>query len=41
MNCYITFFDLDHTITSAISGNVLARSAYKKGLMSLSDIIYK
>ncbi len=38
VNSYIAFFDLDRTITGAISGNVLAREAYKKGLMSLSDI---
>jgi HAD superfamily hydrolase (TIGR01490 family) len=37
---YIAFFDLDHTITGEISGNVLAREAYRKGLMSLSNIIY-
>jgi len=36
---YIAFFDLDRTITAKISGNVLAREAFKKGLMSLSDII--
>jgi len=40
VNSYIAFFDLDRTITGAISGNILAREAYKKGLMSLSDIIY-
>jgi len=39
VNSYIAFFDLDRTITSAVSGNVLARSAYKKGLMSHSEMI--
>ncbi len=37
---YIAFFDLDRTITGAISGNVLAREAYRKGLMSFSDILH-
>jgi HAD superfamily hydrolase (TIGR01490 family) len=36
---YIAFFDLDRTIGSAISGNALTRRAYKKGLMSRSDMI--
>src|SRR5450759_169403 len=31
---YIAFFDLDATITKAISGNALARVAFKKGLMT-------
>jgi putative phosphoserine phosphatase / 1-acylglycerol-3-phosphate O-acyltransferase len=33
---YIAFFDLDRTITGAISGNALTGAAYKKDLMSLS-----
>lgn len=37
---YIAFFDLDRTIIRAVSGNVLALEAYKKGLMSLSDMIH-
>ena len=40
MNRYIAFFDLDRTITKAVSGNVLALTAYRKGLMSNSDIMY-
>jgi HAD superfamily hydrolase (TIGR01490 family) len=40
VNSYIAFFDLDRTITRAISGNVLTLSAYRKGLMSTSDILY-
>ncbi len=40
MNSYIAFFDLDRTIIKAVSGNVLALSAYRKGLMSNSDMIY-
>lgn len=35
---YIAFFDLDRTITKAISGRVLAHRAYKKGLMNRLDI---
>jgi HAD superfamily hydrolase (TIGR01490 family) len=35
---YIAFFDLDLTITKAISGRVLAQRAFKKGLMNRSDI---
>ena len=40
---YIAFFDLDRTITKAISGNALARGAFKKGLItssSLAHVIY-
>jgi HAD superfamily hydrolase (TIGR01490 family) len=37
---YIAFFDLDRTITNAVSGNELALAAYRKGLMSYSDILY-
>ena len=35
---YIAFFDLDRTITKAISGRALARRALKKGFMKGSDI---
>lgn len=37
---YIAFFDLDRTITGKISGNILAREAFRKGLMSFSDIMH-
>lgn len=40
---YIAFFDLDRTITKAISGNELARVAFRKGLMTspaLAHAIY-
>jgi HAD superfamily hydrolase (TIGR01490 family) len=37
---YIVFFDLDGTITKAISGRALARGAFKKGLMKHIDLIY-
>ncbi|OFY61844.1 MAG: hypothetical protein A2V64_08355 [Bacteroidetes bacterium RBG_13_43_22] len=40
VNSYIAFFDLDRTITKAVSGNVLALTAYRKGLMSNSDMMY-
>lgn len=40
MNSYVAFFDLDRTITKAVSGNVLALTAYKKRLMSNSDMMY-
>ncbi len=36
---YLAFFDLDRTITGAVSGTALARRAWKKGLMSRSNII--
>jgi len=35
---YIAFFDLDRTITRAISGRALARRALRKGFMKGSDI---
>jgi putative phosphoserine phosphatase/1-acylglycerol-3-phosphate O-acyltransferase len=35
---YIAFFDLDRTITKAVSGKALARGAIRLGLFSLSDI---
>jgi HAD superfamily hydrolase (TIGR01490 family) len=36
---YIAFFDLDLTITKAISGRALARGAYRKGLLKYGDLI--
>jgi putative phosphoserine phosphatase / 1-acylglycerol-3-phosphate O-acyltransferase len=36
---YIAFFDLDRTITAAISGRALAKGAYKKGLMKNLTLI--
>jgi HAD superfamily hydrolase (TIGR01490 family) len=36
---YFVFFDLDHTIVSAVSGRELALGAYRRGLMKRSDII--
>lgn len=36
---YIVFFDLDRTITSVISGRVLARIALSKGLMKPRNLI--
>jgi HAD superfamily hydrolase (TIGR01490 family) len=38
-NTHIAFFDLDRTITKAISGIALACGAYRKGLMSRSNLI--
>ncbi|MFO7622316.1 MAG: HAD-IB family hydrolase [Bacteroidales bacterium] len=37
---YLAFFDLDGTITREISGKALAVTAYKKGLMSTSEIVH-
>jgi HAD superfamily hydrolase (TIGR01490 family) len=37
---YIVFFDIDRTITGEISGNALTKRAYKKGLLSTSDLLY-
>lgn len=37
---YIAFFDLDRTITKAISGRALARGAFRKGLMKKPDLAY-
>jgi HAD superfamily hydrolase (TIGR01490 family) len=34
----IAFFDLDHTITSTISGKELVREAFKKNLMTHADL---
>jgi HAD superfamily hydrolase (TIGR01490 family) len=35
---YTAFFDLDRTITKAISGKALARGAYGKGLLTIYDL---
>lgn len=35
----LAFFDLDGTITGAVSGTALARRAWKKGLMSRSNLV--
>lgn len=35
---YIAFFDLDRTLIGEVSGNVLIRRAWKKGLMKWTDI---
>jgi HAD superfamily hydrolase (TIGR01490 family) len=37
-NSYVVFFDLDRTIIKAVSGRALAKRAFKKGLMNISDI---
>ncbi len=36
---YIAFFDLDRTISAAISGRALAKAAVKRGLMKYSDLL--
>lgn len=36
---YFAFFDLDHTITSSVSGKELVLGAFKKGLMSRTDLV--
>ena len=36
---YFAFFDLDQTITSSVSGKELVLGAFRKGLMSRSDLI--
>jgi HAD superfamily hydrolase (TIGR01490 family) len=36
---YIAFFDLDDTLIRANSGKLLVRVAFKKGMMSLPDLI--
>jgi HAD superfamily hydrolase (TIGR01490 family) len=36
---YVAFFDLDRTIIKAVSGRALARRAFKKGLMNISDMV--
>jgi HAD superfamily hydrolase (TIGR01490 family) len=38
-NRYVAFFDLDKTLLSINSGSVLVREAYKRGLMSTSDLL--
>ena len=37
---YIAFFDLDRTVTKAISGKELARSALKKGFLSYTNLLF-
>jgi putative phosphoserine phosphatase / 1-acylglycerol-3-phosphate O-acyltransferase len=37
---YIAFFDLDRTITKAISGNTLVKVAFKKGLMTHMALVH-
>ncbi|MCX6326684.1 MAG: HAD-IB family hydrolase [Bacteroidia bacterium] len=39
-NNYIAFFDLDRTITKAVSGKALARGAFKKGLISRTTLAH-
>jgi HAD superfamily hydrolase (TIGR01490 family) len=36
---YVAFFDLDKTLLSINSGSVLVREAYKRGLMSTSELL--
>jgi putative phosphoserine phosphatase/1-acylglycerol-3-phosphate O-acyltransferase len=36
---YVTFFDLDKTLLSINSGSVLVRESYKRGTMSISDLL--
>jgi HAD superfamily hydrolase (TIGR01490 family) len=36
---YVVFFDLDKTLLSINSGSVLVREAYKRGIMSISDLL--
>jgi HAD superfamily hydrolase (TIGR01490 family) len=36
---YFAFFDLDHTLTSTVSGRELATGAYRRGLMKRSDLL--
>jgi putative phosphoserine phosphatase/1-acylglycerol-3-phosphate O-acyltransferase len=36
---YVAFFDLDKTLLSINSGSILVREAYKRGLMSTSDLV--
>jgi HAD superfamily hydrolase (TIGR01490 family) len=37
---YLVFFDLDRTLTGAVSGNALAKRAWKNGLMSRSNLLH-
>jgi HAD superfamily hydrolase (TIGR01490 family) len=39
MAAYVAFFDLDRTLSGAISGNVLVRLAWKKNQISLKDLL--
>jgi len=36
---YLAFFDLDHTLISAVSGKELTLGAYKRGLMKNADLM--
>ncbi len=36
----VAFFDLDRTITSAISGKELAKGAYRKGILKNTDLLH-
>lgn len=36
---YVAFFDLDHTITSSVSGKELVLGAFRKGLMNRTDLV--
>lgn len=38
-NSYIAFFDLDRTITKAVSGSSLVLNAFRKGLLNHSDML--
>jgi HAD superfamily hydrolase (TIGR01490 family) len=36
---YFVFYDLDHTLTAAVSGTEMVKSAYRKGLMRNRDLL--
>ena len=36
---YFVFYDLDHTLTGAVSGTEMVKSAYRKGLMRNRDLL--
>lgn len=36
---YVAFFDLDRTLIGEVSGNAMVRMAWKKGLISMSDLV--
>ena len=36
---YFVFYDLDHTLTGAVSGTEMVKSAYRKGLMSNRELL--
>ncbi len=36
---YLVFYDLDHTLTGAVSGTEMVKSAYRKGLMRNRDLL--